>query len=145
MNNVFTEYELRLKAVAEANERNKSVVFDALAAAALTRITVEFDGEDDSGQIDRITAYAGELPAEFPSTSLTLQRVPQNAGDPTTYEATLRDAVESLCYSYLEQCYDRWENNGDAYGTFEFNVRNRSLHLDFTQRFVDFENSTHDF
>jgi hypothetical protein len=40
----------------------------------LTRVTVEFDGEGDSGQITGITAHAGEAPAEFPSTSLILHR-----------------------------------------------------------------------
>ena len=70
MNDFAKQYELYLKAVAKANELNKAIVFDALAAAGLTRVTVEFDGEGDSGQINDITAYTGESPAELPSTSL---------------------------------------------------------------------------
>lgn len=54
MNDVFKHYELHLKATAEANKSNKPVVFDALAAAGLTRITVDFDGEGDSGCFRRI-------------------------------------------------------------------------------------------
>ena len=34
MNDFLEQYELYLKAVAKANELNKAVVFDALAAAA---------------------------------------------------------------------------------------------------------------
>jgi len=145
MNDFRQQYELYLKAVAKANELNKAIVFDALAAAGLTRVTVEFDGEGDSGQINDITAYTGEAPAELPSTSLKLQRAPQNGGDLRTAEATLRDAIETLCYDYLSQTHGGWENNDGAYGTFEFDVGKRSIHLDFNARFTDTTNSTHDF
>src|SRR5271169_6880622 len=33
------------EAIAEANVLNKAVVFDALAAGGVTRVTIEFDGE----------------------------------------------------------------------------------------------------
>jgi hypothetical protein len=145
MNDFLQQYELYLKAVAKANELNKIVVFDALAAAGLTRVAVEFDGEGDSGQINEITAYAGETPAEFPSTSLTLHQATHGGSDLRTAEATLRDAIETLCYDYLTQCHDGWENNDGAYGTFEFDVPNRTVHLDIDERFTDTTNSTHEF
>ena len=145
MNDFRQQYELYLKAVAKANELNKAVVFDALAAACLTRVTVEFDGEGDSGQINGMTAHAGEAPAELPSTSLTLHQASHKGGDLTTTEETLRDAIETLCYDYLTQCHGGWENNDGAYGTFEFDVQNRTVHLDIDERFTDTTNSTHDF
>jgi hypothetical protein len=145
MNNVFNEYELYLNAVAKANEDNKPVIFDALAAAGLTRVTVEFDGAGDSGQIDGITAYAGEALAEVPLTSVTLQQATRSGDDFRTFEMTLPDAIEALCYGYLEQCHDGWENNDGASGTFEFDVLNRSIHLDFHERFMDVNTSCHDF
>jgi hypothetical protein len=145
MNDFLQQYELYLKAVAKANELNKAVVFDALVAAGLTRVAGEFDGEGDSGQINGITAHAGEAPAEFPSTALTVHRAPHNGSDLQTAEATLRDAIETLCYDYLTQCHDGWENNDGAYGTFELDIPNRSIHLDFNERFTDTTNSTHDF
>jgi hypothetical protein len=116
MSDFRQQYELYLKAVAKANELNKAVVFGALAAAGLTRVTVEFDGEGDSGQINGITAHAGEAPAELPSTALTLHRAPHNGGDLRTDEATLRDAIETLCYDYLSQTNGGWENDDGAYG-----------------------------
>ena len=145
MNDFRQQYELYLKAVAQANELNKAVVFDALAAVGLTRVTVEFDGEGDSGQINGIAAHAGEAPAEFPSTSLTLHQATQTGSDLRTAEATLHDAIETLCYDYLTQCHDGWENNDGAYGTFEFDVQNRTVHLDIDERFTDTTNSTHAF
>ena len=145
MNDFRQQYELYLKAVANANELNKTVVFDALAAAGLTSITVEFDGEGDSGQINGIAAHAGEAPAVLPSTALTLHQASHNGGDLRTTETNLRDAIETLCYDYLTQCHDGWENNDGAYGTFEFDVPNRTVHLDIDERFTDTTNSTHDF
>jgi len=144
MNDFIERYYRHREAVAKANEFNKLIVFDALAAAGLTRVSVEFDGEGDSGQIDGITAYTGYAPAELPSSSLTLHQA-QRTGDPTTAEATLPDAIETLCYDYLTQCHDGWENNDGAYGTFEFDVPNRRIQLDFYGRFTDAEHSSHDF
>jgi hypothetical protein len=37
-------YQDHMKAIAEANELNKAVVFDALAASGVTRVMAEFDG-----------------------------------------------------------------------------------------------------
>jgi hypothetical protein len=145
MSDFRQQYELYLKAVAKANELNKAVVFGALAAAGLTHVTVEFDGEGDSGQINEITTYAGEVPAELPSTALTLHQASHNGSDLRTAEATLRDVIETLCYDYLTQSHDGWENNDGAYGTFEFDVPNRTVHLDVDERFTDTTNSTHVF
>jgi hypothetical protein len=145
MNDFRQQYELYLKAVANANELNKTVVFDALAAAGLTSITVEFDGEGDSGQINGIAAHAGEAPAVLPSTALTLYQASHNGGDLRTTETNLRDAIETLCYDYLTQCHDGWENNDGAYGTFEFDVATRAVHLDIDERFTDTTNSSHHF
>jgi hypothetical protein len=145
MNTVFAQYELYLKAVAKANELNKPVIFDALAAAGVTRIMVEFDGAGDSGQIEDITAYAGETPARVPSASLTLHQAAQTTGDLRTTKVNLRAAIETLCYDYLSECQDGWENDDGAYGTFEFDVRDRSIHLDFNARFTHVDNSAYDF
>ena len=145
MNDFRQQYELYLKAVANANELNKTVVFDALAAACLTRVTVEFDGEGDSGQINGIAAHAGEAPAELPSTSLKLHRAPQNGGDLRTAEATLRDAIETLCYDYLSQTHGGWENNDGAYGEFIFDVAERTITLDYNERHRQSDYSQHVF
>jgi hypothetical protein len=144
-NDFLEQYELRLKAEAKANELNKAVVFDALAAVVLTRITVEFDGEGDSGQINEVTAYAGESPAKVPLTSLILHEATQNPDNSTSTKTSLPSAIEDLCYGYLSQCHGGWQNNDGAYGTFEFDVSKRSIHLDFNERFTDTTNSSHDF
>jgi hypothetical protein len=61
MNDFLEYYSRHLEAVTKANALNKPIVFDALAAAGLTRVEVEFDGEGDSGQIGELTAYPADL------------------------------------------------------------------------------------
>ena len=55
---------------AKVNELNKAVLFDALAPAGITSIQIEFDGEGDSGQINGVSAFAGDQPTELPATKL---------------------------------------------------------------------------
>jgi len=136
--NDFLDFHSRyLETIAEANELNKPIVFDALAAANLTLVTVNFDGEGDSGQINTITAYTkGDVPADVPKTELVLHRATPIEGD-RTVEVTLLNAIETLCYDYLSQCHGGWENDGGSYGTFEFDVVKRTIRLDCNVRFVD--------
>jgi hypothetical protein len=47
---------------AKVNELNKAVLFEALLPAGITVINVEFDGEGDSGQINGVSALAGDQP-----------------------------------------------------------------------------------
>jgi hypothetical protein len=145
MNDFLEYYSRHLEAVTKANKLNKPIVFDALAAAGLTLVEVEFDGEGDNGQIEGIYAYAGDARVELPESSLTLHEAAQNKGDPRTTTVSLHDAIETLCYDYLSQTHGGWENNDGAHGTFEFNVGERSIHLDFNERFTDTNHTSHDF
>ena len=145
MNDFLAYYSRHLKALGKANALNKPIVFDALVAARLTLVEVEFDGEGDSGQIEGIYAYAGDARAELPESSLTLHQAAQNKGDPRTTNVSLHDAIETLCYDYLSQTHAGWENNDGAYGMFQFDVSNRSIHLDFNERFTDTNEHSHDF
>ena len=52
---------------AELRPRNKTTVFDVLAAAGVTVVVVTFDGYGDSGQIENIEAKAGDEVAALPS------------------------------------------------------------------------------
>jgi hypothetical protein len=145
MNDFLDYYDRQLKAVTKVNALNKVIIFDALAAAGLTRVEVEFDGEGDSGQIEGVYAYAGDARPELPESFLILHQVVQNKGDPKTTTVSLHDAIEILCYDYLSQTHGGWENNDGAYGTFAFDVAERSIRLDFNERFSDSTHHTHDF
>ena len=138
----FTQiYERHTEALATANAHNKIVVFAALAAAGITSVNVSFDGEGDSGQITDITAFAGEKHMKLPQTAIAIQRASWGREGLIDCEQPFSEAIEALCYGYLEQQNSGWENNDGAYGEFTFDVGKRSIELDFNARYVDVYNS----
>ena len=158
-------YERHRQTVNRANELNKAIVFDALTTAGITDITVTFDGYGDSGQIEGITAHIGETPKALPAppatgplpetqpeaavplpeTRLTIHQAQWNSDEVGLRETTLQDAIEELCYGYLEQEHGGWEINDGSYGAFRFDVAARAIHLEFNGRFTDVATSHHAF
>jgi hypothetical protein len=147
MTDFWENYYRRRETLSCANELNKALVFDELARAGITRVTVAFDGEGDSGQIELIVAHAGEATlTPLPRTPLTINVVPRNATmEINREETTLPEAIESLCYDYLAQEHDGWENNDGANGEFVFDVTARTVTLEFNGRFTDYHTETHSF
>jgi hypothetical protein len=140
-------YQRYSKALVKANTHNKTVVFDALAAAGLTTVTVEFDGEGDSGQIESVVACTGEAHVDLPEASVTLLRATTQRDTDTPFpsECSLAEAIETLCYDYLEQEHGGWENNDGAFGTFQFDIGARAITLEFNGRYSDTYTNTHNF
>jgi hypothetical protein len=130
-------------AIAKANSLNKAVVFDALSAGGITEVCVGFDGEGDSGQIESVTAHAQDKAVDFPATMVTYAEPGDD--EPAVHETTLRNAIEQLCYDYLEQEHGGWENNDGAFGEFIFDVAKRRITLDFNGRFTDYAHHSHTF
>jgi len=145
----FDEFTARYNryrsALSQASETNKATVLDALAAAGITTVTVPFDGEGDSGQLGDLCAQAQDTTVEIPAIEITIHEVAWNTDAIATTDATLHEALEALCYSYLGHEHDGWENNDGAYGEFVFDVVNRTVTLDFYARFVDSTNFTYQF
>jgi hypothetical protein len=145
LHTVLSNYELDRQARAKLSEGNKGAVFDALTAANITKVLVEFDGEGDSGQISSVTALRGDERADLPAATVAIQRVAWGDATVVTTHPTLEDAIETLCYDYLEEAHDGWENDGGAYGEFRIDVAARTIALEFNGRFTDIFTSNHTF
>jgi hypothetical protein len=145
MTDFLTSWKRHADLVAKANVLNKAIVFDALAAAGITDILVEFDGGGDSGQIEGVLARAGDKPIDLPTTTLSLHTAGWGEPELAVTELPLAEAIENLCYGYLEQKHEGWENNDGAYGEFTFNVAERRIELDFNGRFTDTWHDAHTF
>ena len=124
--------------------RDKAAVMDALAAAGITSVTVAFDGYGDDGQIDSIVAQSGEVTVQLPDSRVAIVGSDDEGTSSSDEEAAesdgdtpLAEAIESLCYEYLEEAHGGWEVNDGAYGTFVFKVADGSVVLDFNLRFND--------
>ncbi len=133
----------RARLAAEVRPGNKAAVFEILARAGVTLVTVGFDGCGDSGQIESIEAYAGDTAAEFPPGQIELAEPGPDGGKVEPF--TLRDAVEKLSYDFLEETHGGWENNDGAYGEFTFDVKNRTITLAYHERHMESEYSEHVF
>jgi hypothetical protein len=130
------------KALSEANIFNKAAVFDALATAGINTVIVTFDGEGDSGQIQDITA---DDSAQVPDTRIELLQTEWGTGKLDSAQSTLRNAIETLCYDYLSQEHDGWENNDGAFGEFTFSVAGKAIELEFNGRYTDVHTSNRTF
>src|SRR6266853_4570816 len=80
----------------KANTLNKSAVFDVLAAAGVTDVAIEFDGEGDYGQIGRIDITTAEDSIALLATSVTISELQWNQQDLSLLSTTLADALERL-------------------------------------------------
>ena len=139
-----TRYAQHKGLCAKVNELNKTVLFDALAPAGITFINVDFDGEGDSGQIEAVTACAGDVDVTLPTTPVTLHETSWDRKALITVERSLLEAIETLCYGYLEHRQGGWENNDGAFGSFAFDVAKRAIELEFNGRFTDVATHNYD-
>jgi hypothetical protein len=130
--------------VSDIRARNKEIVFKALANAGIHRVTVDYDGSGDSGQIENVEAWSPaneRLP--FPSEP-RIQRVPENPDRPSA-EHNLEAAVESVAWDYLDDLYCGWENNDGAFGVFVFDVPARTVTLEHNERYTEINTISHEF
>jgi hypothetical protein len=144
--NAFLEKDRAFKTLSESiRPANKMILFDALAAAGITSVLVSFDGSGDSGQIEGIDAAAGDQPNELPNGEVEIAHIHWGAPDIERTTLSIRDAIESLAYDFLEQTHGGWENNEGAYGEFTFDVAQRTITLDYNERIETSEYSQHVF
>ena len=142
---VMDAYERNREGLTRVTVHNKEVVFDALSAAGITSVTVSFDGEGDSGQIEDITAYVSDARQELPDVQAAVVRAVWDSEKLESAPCSLRDAIVDLCYAVLEDEQDGWEINEGAYGEFTFSVAERRIDLDFNERYLDVMTSRYEY
>ncbi len=143
--NLHTELRASSQLRRELGAGNKTAIFDVLAAANIHLVLVEFDGEGDSGQIESLTVVHNEEPVAMPVASVTLRQTSWGSDEPVTFEFTLREGIEALCYDLLEEEHGGRENNDGAFGEFRLDVVKRTVELEFHGRFTDVSTSHHTF
>ncbi len=142
---IFAAHAERQARIDALRPGNKDRLFDGLATAGITHVTVTFDGEGDGGQIEGIAAWAGEAEVEFPAVEIPYAALTWDNPEVEMRQLSLQDVAEQLAYDFLSDTYGGWENNDGAYGEFCFDAAARSIHLEFNERFTSSELYTHDF
>jgi hypothetical protein len=131
--------------VADIRPVNKTVLFDALATAGITIVVVTFDGGSDSGQIENIEAKAGDDIAALPPGPVEIAAVAWGEAEPERTMMSVRDAIEQLAFDFLQDSHGGWEDNDGAYGDFTFDVAERTITLDYNERYMQSDYSQHVF
>jgi hypothetical protein len=124
---------------------NKAVLFDRLAAAGITSVNVNFDGYGDSDQIEDIETKAGDEPIELPDDRIEIIDAIWGRGDLERQTVTISEAIELLAYSFLRQTHEGWENNDGAFGDSTFDVAERTITLEYKERYTETNYSEHMF
>ena len=136
------EYARRAEEIRAAN---KTVLFDLLAAAGIQTLTVLFDGYGDSGQIERIDIGAREGTTPPPLDRIEVACTTWENPKIERQTQTVEEAVETLVYDLLRQTHCGWEINDGAYGEFAFDVAERTIKLDYNERYTSSKNFSHEF
>ncbi len=124
---------------------NKAVLFDSLAAAGIENVIVTFDGYGDSGQIEGINAREGVQTIPLPSDRIEIARTAWGSPAIERQTLTVQEAIETLVFDFLRQVHSGWEINDGAYGDFTFDVAERTIKLDYNERYTSSENFSHEF
>ena len=124
---------------------NKTALFDALAAAGITTVIVNFDGCGDSGQIEMIEARAGDDVIPLPTVQIEIASAVWGSATIDRQTRPVEAAIETLVYDVLSQEHGGWENNDGAYGEYTFDVAERTITLDYNERHMESDHSMHVF
>jgi hypothetical protein len=148
----FAAYEARVergaKLKAEILPHNKGVLLDVLAAAGIATVIIDFDGYGDSGSFQGATAFSAEnAEIQLPIADITVKTVVFEtdtvaASDKVT---TARDLLEDLAADFLEDTHSGWEDGEGAYGQFRFSLADRTITLEYNERYVDSHYHEHQF
>lgn len=131
---------------ASIRPENKAALLEALAQVGITTVLVEFDGYNDSGQIQDISAHAGpDLAVRLPKGSVEIAKVEYGGLDILRRTLSVKEAIEHLVYNLLEETHGGWENNEGAYGDFLFDVAARTITLNYNERIETSEYTQHVF
>ena len=145
----LSDWELKSQAhaklEAEVFKQNKAALLDALALTGITAVIVSFDGYGDSGQIENVEVRIGDDEARMPAGTIETGEALWGEVELKRSAVGISAAVESLAYDVLEQTHSGWENNDGAYGDIVFDVAERTITLDYNERYTASENYTHRF
>ena len=138
----YEAYERKCKAVAQLRAEilphNKDNLFNALAAAGIILVTTEFDGSGDSGQFDEPVGFDdANTIVTVPESSITVETVNFAMETVSTELRTVHDFIETLAYELLGNEHGGWENNDGAYGEFRFDARDRTITLEYNERYIE--------
>ncbi|HQT86709.1 MAG: hypothetical protein B7Z58_18855 [Acidiphilium sp. 37-64-53] len=134
----------------------KPILFGALKAAGINRVTVSFDGSGDSGQIESIEAYRAEnqpidLPAEpIPYPFATMEERYEPCSETPSgqrcagYEvqeieksSLIQNIIKEIFWDFIGAKHDGWEDGEGGYGECVFDTEIETIRLEMNARYTE--------
>ena len=146
----FAAYEAKWAAFRRLEEEvlpgNKQAIFDALVAAGIQLVTVDFDGYGDEGHLEEPVGFdAANKDMPLPSASISVQQVEFESSTIVQASTTVSEFIKNLTSDLLQKTHGGWQDGEGAYGTFNFNLEERTITLQYHERYVETEYHEHEF
>jgi hypothetical protein len=146
----FAAYEAKCAAAArlgtEMLPHNKNALFDTLAAAGIDLVTVAFDGYGDSGQFEAPAGFdADNNELDVPNMSIMVKVVDFDTSTVRERTTTVREFIEKLACDLLEDAHSGWEDGEGSHGEFSFSLSERTITLDYNERYIESHHHEHEF
>lgn len=129
-------------------------LFAVLASHKIAKVTIQFDGNGDDGQIYDI-AYSRSRKTDTKDFGKT--EVPGTEAERWIFDAdadthslkvrclTVDEAVDDMCYSLLSSKYGGWEINEGSYGDITLNVATKKITVSFNRRIMEVDSEEGEF
>lgn len=146
----FAAYEAKWAAYRRLEEEilpdNKRAIFDVLVAAGIQLVTVDFDGYGDEGQLQEPVGFdAANKEISLPSASIIVRKVEFESSTIVEASTSVAEFVNNLTSDLLQKTHGGWQDGEGAYGTFSFDLEDRTITFQYHERYVETEYHEHEF
>jgi len=114
----------------------KAALLAGLKASRVATVTIEYDGEGDSGQIETIVARTARGKPATLRGSVTLDL----HGQAREYKS-LEEVLDEFAWAILRVYHDGFENNEGGFGTLTIDVAKGTITLDHNDRIIEVSNT----
>lgn len=119
--------------------RAKAAFCPILAAHGIVRVSIDYDGEGDEGQVHTITAFAADNTiVELPQVDCERHQT-HFCGQVSVDIARLSDVLDTFAYEALAMFHQGWENGNGACGKITIDVASQAASLDHNARYVEYD------
>jgi hypothetical protein len=116
----------------------KALLCEALKARRIATVSIEYDGEGDSGQVNDIQAFDRKRQPISLDQPVTLAI--HKPEEPTTYD-TLYEALDDFAWTILEIYHGGFVNNDGGFGTIAIDANTAKVTIDHNDRITDVDNT----
>lgn len=145
---ILAREEQRTAIAATLETANRSALLNALAAAGVTMLVVNYDGCGDSGQFGEWNATLADgktvALADIETTEcVDMAKVNYDLTVEHVFEP-LEQAVETFCYDVLEHRHSGYENGDGGRGEFVFDVGAGTIRLTHDDAYTAYDTTEHE-